>query len=100
MDDDDVAAAQGLADVATIAILQNRASLDADTLIERLDNALNSRIIIEQAKGIIAEATHCDMDQTFNRFRAHSCNHNEGLTGLATAIMAGSLRTGDLDSLK
>ena len=99
MEDDDVAAAQGLADVATIAILQHRASLDANSLNEQLDNALNSRIIIEQAKGIIAEATHYDMDQAFGRLRAHSRNHNEGLTGSATAIVARSLRTDDLDNL-
>jgi GAF domain-containing protein len=100
MDDDDVAAAQGLAHVATIAILQHRAILDATTLNAQLDHALTSRVVIEQAKGIIAEATHCGMDQAFGRLRAHSRNHNEGLTGVASAIVAGTLDANDLDTPK
>jgi GAF domain-containing protein len=100
MGDDDVAAAQGLAHVATIAILQHRALFDATTLNDQLENALTSRIIIEQAKGIITEATHCGMDQAFGRLRAHSRNHNEGLTGLASAIVAGTLDANDLDKPK
>jgi GAF domain-containing protein len=100
MEDDNIAAAQGLADVATIAILQYRAMLDATTLNKQLDHALTSRIVIEQAKGIIAEATHCRMDQAFGRLRAHSRNHNEGLTGIAEAVVAGTLRANDLDHPK
>lgn len=100
MEDDDVAAAQGLAHVATIAILQHRAMLDATILNEQLDHALTSRVIIEQAKGIISEATHCGMDQAFGRLRAHSRNHNEGLTGIASAIVAGTLRASELDASK
>ena len=100
MGDEDVAAAQGLADVATIAILQHRASLDANTLNKQLDNALTSRIVIEQAKGIITEWTHCGMDQAFSRLRSHSRNHNEELTKVATAIVAGTLSSSDLDKPK
>lgn len=100
MGDEDVAAAQGLAHVATIAILQHRALLDANTLNEQLDYALTSRIVIEQAKGIITESTHCGMDQAFSRLRAHSRNHNLGLTGVATAIVAGTLSANDLDEPK
>src|SRR5487761_2067481 len=97
MEDDDVAAAQGLAHVATIAILQHRALLDASTLNDQLENALTSRIIIEQAKGIITQSTHCGMDQAFGRLRAHSRNHNEALTGIASAVVAGTLDANDLD---
>ena len=100
MEDDDISAAQGLAHVATIAILQHRAMLDATTLNEQLDHALTSRVVIEQAKGIIAEATHCRMDEAFGRLRTHSRNHNEGLTGVAAAIVAGTLGANDLDHPK
>ena len=51
----DVEAAQALADVATIAILQHRASLEAQVINEQLHHALNSRIVIEQAKGMVAQ---------------------------------------------
>jgi GAF domain-containing protein len=95
--DDDVLLAQGLADVATIAILQHQSSIDANTLNSQLNNALNSRIIIEQAKGMVRQATGCKMDEAFSRLRAHARNHNEGLTDLATRIVSNSLSAKDLD---
>jgi GAF domain-containing protein len=97
LDDDDVVVAQGLADVATIAILQHQSSLNASTLNAQLSNALNSRIIIEQAKGMIREATNCDMDEAFNRLRAHARNHNEGLTELATRVVERTMVLSELD---
>jgi GAF domain-containing protein len=100
LDGDDVAVAQGLADVATIAILQHQSSLNASTLNEQLSNALNSRIIIEQAKGMIRQALICDMDDAFARLRAHSRNHNVGLTELATRVVDGVLAPHDLDQPK
>jgi GAF domain-containing protein len=95
--DEDVIVVQGLADVATIAILQHRSSLDANTLNAQLNNALNSRVIIEQAKGMICQSTRCDMDEAFNRLRAHARNHNVGLTDLATRLVAKSMSADDLD---
>ena len=70
MRDSDVVAAQALADVATIAILQHRAALDAQVLNEQLTQALNTRIVIEQAKGVVAERAGVDMEQAFARLRA------------------------------
>jgi len=97
LSEDDVIVAQGLADVATIAILQHRSTLDASALNFQLNNALNSRVIIEQAKGMICQSTSCDMDEAFNRLRAHARNHNEGLTTLATRVVATSMAPNDLD---
>ncbi|MGC1238495.1 MAG: GAF and ANTAR domain-containing protein [Acidimicrobiales bacterium] len=94
---EDVGVAQGLADVATIAILQHQSSLDATTLNNQLSNALNSRIIIEQAKGMVRQATSCGMDDAFNRLRAHARNNNEGLTELATRIVGRSVQSSELD---
>jgi GAF domain-containing protein len=88
---DDVVVAQGLADVATIAVLQHRSSLDAMLLNDQLSNALNSRVIIEQAKGKISQATSCDMDQAFARLRAHARRHNLGLTVVANAVIEGTV---------
>jgi AmiR/NasT family two-component response regulator len=95
--DDDVVVAQGLADVATIAILQHQTSLDAVTLNNQLSNALNSRIIIEQAKGMVAQASNCDMDRAFERLRAHARNHNLGLTVVAMSVVQGTMQGPDLD---
>ena len=61
----DIESAQALADVATIAILQHRATLEAQVLNEQLNQALNSRIVIEQAKGMVAEREGVDMEQAF-----------------------------------
>jgi GAF domain-containing protein len=93
----DVVVAKGLADVATIAILQHQSSLDAKVLNTQLNKALNSRIIIEQAKGMVSQATNCDVDQAFARLRTHARNHNERLTALASAVVEGRVRPQDLD---
>jgi GAF domain-containing protein len=98
MTDEDVVLAQGLADVATIAILQHRTSLDARVLNDQLSHALNSRIIIEQAKGMVSQATNSDMDHAFERLRVHARNHNMGLTAVATLVVNGTLSGSDLDA--
>ena len=68
----DVDAAQALADVATIAILQHRAALEAQAVNEQLNHALNSRIVIEQAKGIVAQRQGINMEQAFSTLRNHA----------------------------
>ncbi len=98
LDANDVVLAQGLADVATIAILQHQTSLNSKLLNDQLSNALNSRIIIEQAKGMVSQATTCDMDQAFARLRRYARNHNERLTDVATRIVDGTLVIGVLGS--
>jgi GAF domain-containing protein len=97
---EDVVVAQGLADVATIAILQHQSSLDANTLNQQLSNALNSRIIIEQAKGMISQASGSTMDDAFARLRAHARNRNEGLTRVASDVVSGVIGANGLDRLK
>ncbi len=62
----DIESAQALADVATIAILQQRKSQQSQVLNEQLQHALNSRIVIEQAKGMVAERESLNMQQAFS----------------------------------
>lgn len=93
----DVDAAQALADVATITILQHRAALEAQALNEQLNYALNSRIVIEQAKGMVAEAAGLDMEQSFSQLRAHARNHNLRLADVARGVIDGSLPAARLD---
>jgi GAF domain-containing protein len=99
LNDADVVAAQALADVATIAILQHRTAVDAQTVNNQLNGALNSRIIIEQAKGIISEATGVDVDDGFQRLRNHARNHNRRLTDLARDITQKAIAPRSLDPL-
>jgi GAF domain-containing protein len=90
----DIEAAQALADVATIAILQHRASLEAQVLNQQLQHALNSRVVIEQAKGMVAEREGLSMEQAFSALRQHARNHNLRLVAVAEAVVAGHLRPG------
>jgi GAF domain-containing protein len=87
----DVAAAQAMADVATIGVLQHRAALEAQVLNEQLNHALNSRIVIEQAKGIIAEREGLNMDQAFSTLRNHARYHNLRLVDVAHDVIEGTL---------
>ena len=97
MDESDVRAAQAFADVATIGILQHRAISEAQVLNEQLTHALNSRVVIEQAKGVLAERASLDMDQAFSRLRKHARNHNLRLADVAHAVIHGTLTTALLD---
>ncbi|HZN13146.1 MAG TPA: GAF and ANTAR domain-containing protein [Acidimicrobiales bacterium] len=93
----DVAAAQALADVATIAILQHRAMLAAQLLNEQLQNALNSRVLIEQAKGMVAERLGADMEHAFLALRTYARSHNRRLVDVAGDVIAGKLFARHLD---
>jgi len=97
MEQPDVIAAQAMADVATIAIIQHRAAVDARTLNEQLNHALTSRIVIEQAKGMLSERAGIDMEDAFTRLRNHARNHNRRLVDIAHAVIDGTLATTSLD---
>lgn len=91
MSPSDIDAAQSLADVATIAILQHRAALEAQLLNDQLSHALNSRVVIEQAKGMVAERRGLDLDQAFTLLRSYARAHNIRLSDLARDIIDGRL---------
>ena len=88
----DIMAAQALADVATIALLQSRALRDSRMVADQLQDALNSRIAIEQAKGVIAERLGCDMNEAFTRLRRHARNEGRHLSEIAQEVVDGTLR--------
>lgn len=93
----DIDAAQAFADVATIAILQHRAALEAQVISDQLNHALNSRVVIEQAKGMVAEREGLNMEQAFSRLRQHARNHNLRLVDVATDVIGGTLVASALD---
>ncbi|MEV4414759.1 GAF and ANTAR domain-containing protein [Catellatospora sp. NPDC049609] len=81
---------QALADMATIGLLQTRTIPHRETLVEQLQTAINSRIVIEQAKGVLAERHRLDMDGSFALLRDTARRHNRRLSELARAVVDGS----------
>ncbi|MFI0446376.1 GAF and ANTAR domain-containing protein [Actinomadura sp. 6N118] len=90
---------QAMADIATIGLLQERAIRQSQILSEQLQGALNSRVVIEQAKGVLAERHNCSMQQGFSALRDHARDHNHLLTDLAAALVSRSLDPAELDQL-
>jgi GAF domain-containing protein len=86
----DVRIGQALADVATIGLLHERNMRRSDTLNEQLQTALNSRVVIEQAKGKLAERLGLDMDQAFSVLRDYARSRNRHLSDLARAMVDGT----------
>jgi GAF domain-containing protein len=87
----DVAIGQALADVATIAVLQFRAVHEAHTLAEQLEEALRTRIVIEQAKGVLAERAEVGMEEAFLRLRRYARSHQRLLVDVAEEVVNGTL---------
>ena len=83
--------AQALADVASIAILQDQVVRQSDMKVGQLQHALDSRVTIEQAKGMIAERLHIDMDQAFAILRAMARSNRIHLTSVAMQLVDGTL---------
>jgi transcriptional regulator with GAF, ATPase, and Fis domain len=91
MNEQDAKVAQALADVATIAILQERSSRRHAVLSEQLQVALHSRVLIEQAKGVLAQQATVDMDTAFKMLRGHARGHSLRLHDVAQAVVERSL---------
>jgi GAF domain-containing protein len=87
----DAAAAQALADVAAIAILQFRATRHAQLVTDQLQQALHSRIAIEQAKGMLAERAGIDMDDAFSFLRRYARTSQRLLIDVAGEVVSGTL---------
>ena len=97
LSDHDQNVAQAMADIATIGVLQARAIHDGHVVATQLQTALESRIVIEQAKGIVAEHLSISVDVAFALLRNYSRNHNVKLTETARRAVSGDLRLDNLD---
>ncbi|MGW6693860.1 GAF and ANTAR domain-containing protein [Rhodococcus sp. NPDC054953] len=91
LSEQDIQVARALADTATIGILQERALRRAEILTEQLQTALNNRVTIEQAKGILAQAGGLDMGQAFDVLRDHSRSTSSRLSEVAHAVVTGEM---------
>lgn len=81
------AVAQALADVSTIGITHERTLRQHQLVTEQLQYALNNRVIIEQAKGMLAERARISLNEAFNRMRAYARNHNQQLSAIALQVI-------------
>jgi hypothetical protein len=82
---------QALADVATVGLLQERSIREARVLNDQLQSALRSRIVIEQAKGMLAERHRLEMGAAFDALRAQARADNVRLGELASAVVSGAI---------
>jgi GAF domain-containing protein len=78
---------QALADVATIGLLQERSVRRAEAAAEELQGALDSRVVIEQAKGMLAERVDVDMDEAFQLLRSLARDNSQRLTDVARNLI-------------
>lgn len=85
--EDDLVAAQAFADVATIGILHQRSLAESDAIRQQLQFALNSRIIIEQAKGVVAQTRGVPIDQAFTLIRDYARRNQRGISLVASDIV-------------
>ena len=88
---EDIRIGQGLADMATISILHERALSQRNVVVDQLQFALTSRVIIEQAKGVLAERCRVDMTEAFTMLRKHARNNNLRLADVAKGVVAGTV---------
>ncbi len=80
---------QSLADLATIALLQERARSRAEAVTEQLQGALNSRVIIEQAKGAVSKLAGVSVDDAFQLLRTRARTSGAHLVDVAQAVLSG-----------
>ena len=93
---DDLDLAQALAHVASIALVAEKAAGDRETINEQLQQALTSRIAIEQAKGVLAQLGNLEMDESFAVLRRYSRDHNRRLGEVAREVVSRELSGVDL----
>jgi len=91
MDEADVIVARAFADLAALSIVHHRAIIEVQRVNEQLSGALTSRVVIEQAKGVISERAGVDLAQAFTRLRSYARNRNLRLTDVAEAAVDGTL---------
>ena len=94
--DDDLPLGQGMADIAAIALLQERSLRESRGLVEQLQGALSSRVVIEQAKGVLAERANISMDASFVRLRSYARANNRRLSEVAGELISGRLMPTEL----
>ena len=89
--EDDLTLAQALAHVASVAIVAGNLLTDKDAVVRQLQSALETRVVIEQAKGLLAEQGGLDMDEAFSRLRGYARSHNQRVSDVARHLTSRAL---------
>lgn len=95
LDEADLALAQALVHVACVAIVNEKNASDRATVNTQLQHALNSRVVLEQAKGVIAASGELEMDVAFAVLRRYARDHGRRLSDVAAEVVGRRL-SGDL----
>jgi GAF domain-containing protein len=85
--DDEMDIAQAMAEMAAIGLIQERAIRERTLLTEQLQSALTSRVILEQAKGMLAEYVKVTVDEAFQLLREYARNGNRKLSDVARDVV-------------
>ncbi len=96
LSDADVALGQALCDIATVGLLQERTVRRGEVLAEQLQSALNSRILLEQAKGVLSERVGIGVDDAFGLMRAHARRNHLQLGVVASGLIDGTIEATEL----
>ncbi len=96
LSDVDAAVGQALADIATIGLLQEQAARQSGLIAEQLQTALDNRVLIEQAKGVLMASAGLDVDQAFRLMRDYSRRNNQAVKDVARRVVERSLTAGHL----
>jgi GAF domain-containing protein len=97
--DSDIPLGQGMADIAAVALIQERAVRETRGVVHQLQGALNSRVLLEQAKGVLAERGHVSVDTSFASMRLYARHHNRRLSDVAADVIDGRLDTAAIAEL-
>lgn len=96
LEEADVRAGQAMADVATIGILHQRALRESQVAVEQLEGALHSRVVLEQAKGMLAGRAKVDTDRAFRLLRAYARKNSRSIGEVARQLLDGTLTDAEL----
>jgi hypothetical protein len=91
LNDADLELGQAMADVASMALVATRNALEHVRLNEQLQTALESRVVVEQAKGLLAQLGSVTMDGAFDALRRYARDHNERLSEVARRVVSHEL---------
>jgi hypothetical protein len=96
LNDEDLALAQAMVHVASVAIVSEKSASDRDVVNAQLQHALTSRIVLEQAKGVLASVGHLEMEDAFKVLGRYTRDHHRKLRAVAEQLVSRELRGQEL----